>query len=114
MPDGSFELPNNLKDLCNSHGFGAAYIDSLRAKKGANFPKALKEPMTKAKYTQHQINDMSASIKRNEAIIEKLQQYNLMFQPKIEKTLLAAEETNARIDLFKKDTERAEKVMNEI
>ena len=51
MPDGSFELPDNLKDLCNSHGFGAAYIDSLRAKKGANFPKSLKEPMTKAKYT---------------------------------------------------------------
>ena len=57
---------------------------------------------------------MCTSIKRNEAILEKLQQYNLTFQPKIEKTLLAAEETNSRIDLFKKDTERAEKVMNEI
>ena len=114
MPDGTFELEDNLKDMCNSHGFGAAFIDTLRSKKGASFPKALKEPMCKAKYTQHQINDMSACIKRNEAIIEKLQQYNLAFQPKIEKTLLAAEETNTRIDAFKKDTMRAEKVMNEI
>ena len=70
--DGSFKLPDKYRDLCNSHGFGASYIDQLSKKKGTGFIKALKEPTCKAKYTQNQINDMSAAIRRNEELIRKL------------------------------------------
>jgi len=37
-----------------------------------------------------------------------------MIAPKIEATLKATEETNIKIDAFSKNTDRAERVMNEI
>ena len=50
--NGNHSLPIVYKDQINAHGFGGQFIDELRAKKGPSFAKAIKEPMTKAKYVQ--------------------------------------------------------------
>ena len=47
---GNHSMPVVYKDHINAHGYGSKFIDEIRAKKGHAFAKAIKEPMTKAKY----------------------------------------------------------------
>ena len=63
--DGNHQLSAIYKDHINAHGLGSQFIDELRAKKGPSFARVLKEPMTKAKYVQAQINEVCLQLKRS-------------------------------------------------
>ena len=72
------------KDHINAYGFGGQFIDELRAKKGPSFAKIIKEPMTKAKYVQAQINDICTNLKRSDRQISELTMTTKNFNVRIE------------------------------
>ena len=115
-PDGSFDLPLMYRDYVNSNGHGANFIQSIIDKRGQGmaFLKALKEPSVKAKYAQHQINDISALLKQHEDKIRALQDHANNFNSKIDSTLKAASEMNDKIATFKEASDHADKVMKNI
>ena len=88
-------VPEDLKDVLNQHDFGLNYINTVRAKRGAvKLLKALKDPSTKAKYVQNQLNDIGELVRTQQIALARIEEVQLSYGEKIAQTLEAAETTN--------------------